>query len=515
MTALRRSVRRSTQNRPDYTRAYGNGDDEKSDVSEASLDASDEDAAESSASADEWRPLDRTEREKRKRKGLKVLDDETSEEDEDVLNADVVDEDDELVQKVKAAKRRGAPMIVSKDKARKKVRIAESDMNDASKKRASAMSPVSIAKSKPDLPAPTGVQNRPASGLAQWLGVDPPAWPSTCPEAIITDRDSLFVGFVYTLNALSQNEITQCLSHLTKVVHPQVIPTDKLPPAMQHLAPSRRGSTHDMYAWRSLALKKGRNGLGGPDDFGLEEGQEDDGERFGAKEIAKAIRMYGATDVLVVVSRWYGGTMLGPVRFRHIEESAKAALARYLVDEAMVELKAELQDLDEKIETLRMANSSQSVTPAKAKIDYTNLDPDRAQRLITARKRQIELLSRSKSSLAVPVAAAVEVSEQRRMSVRPSVDPSEEEAALQALQEMEDLDAQSVISQTIKRENDDSHSKVVPLATESVEKVYVKAEPMDDVFPAKQMAAENINHVAPQTVKEEENETDLTGWDEL
>lgn len=142
-----------------------------------------------------------------------------------------------------------------------------------------------------------------AGALDNWLGIDPPDWPTTCADAMINDRDSLFVGFVYALSSSSQNEITRCLSHLTKVVHPQAVPTSRFPPAMQHLAPNRRGSTHDMFAWRCLALKRGRTGLGGPEDFGLEEGQEDDGERFGAKEIAKVIRMYGATDVLVIVSR--------------------------------------------------------------------------------------------------------------------------------------------------------------------------------------------------------------------
>lgn len=146
-------------------------------------------------------------------------------------------------------------------------------------------------------------ESKTAGGLDGWLGIRPPEWPVTCEDAMINDRDSLFVGFVYSLSSSSQKEITHCLSHLIKVVHPQVIPSSRLPPALQHVAPHRRGATHDMYGWRCLALKRGRNGLGGPEDFGLEEGMEDDGERFGAKEIAKVIRMYGATDVLVVVSR--------------------------------------------------------------------------------------------------------------------------------------------------------------------------------------------------------------------
>lgn len=169
--------------------------------------------------------------------------------------------------------------------------------------------------------------------LDSWLGVDAPAWPTTTPEAMVNDRDSLFVGYVYALESSSASQLSRLLSHLARTVHPQSIPTERLPPAVRHLATTRRGSTHDMHAWRCLALKRGRNGLGGPEDFGLEEGQEDDGEKHGGREIAKAIKELGATDVLVVVSRWYGGTMLGPVRFQHIYKCAHAALSRYLLDE--------------------------------------------------------------------------------------------------------------------------------------------------------------------------------------
>ena len=33
-----------------------------------------------------------------------------------------------------------------------------------------------------------------------------------------------------------------------------------------------------------------------------------------------------ARDVLVVVSRWYGGTLLGPDRFKHINNAARMVL---------------------------------------------------------------------------------------------------------------------------------------------------------------------------------------------
>lgn len=228
--------------------------------------------------------------------------------------------------------------------------------------------------------------------LASWLGLPEPDWPTTCADAMINDRDSLFAGFVYSLSTPSLSTISQLLSHLGKTVHPRVIPTNRLPPAMQHLASNRRGATHDMHAWRCLALKRGRSGLNGPDDFGLEEGLEDDGERFGAKEIAKVIKQLGATDVLVVVSRWYGGTMLGPVRFQHIESCARAALGRYMINEAIGPLKEQLRDLDEQLGSLRCRLSVSATTVVKPQ--YDDLDFEKVERLIGARKKAIEMLQK-------------------------------------------------------------------------------------------------------------------------
>ena len=160
-----------------------------------------------------------------------------------------------------------------------------------------------VASSSPTVSQQPHPDAAPPATLTAWLGIPEPDWPTTCSDAMINDRDSLFVGHVYPLSSPSLATIAQLLSHLSKTVHPQTIPTDRLPPALQHVASHRRGASHDMHAWRCLALKTGRSGLNGPEDFGLEEGMEDDGERFGAKEIAKVIKQLGATDVLVVVSR--------------------------------------------------------------------------------------------------------------------------------------------------------------------------------------------------------------------
>lgn len=389
------------------------------------------------------------------------------------------------------------------------------------------------------------IENKAPGGLDQWLGIKPPAWPSTCPEAMINDRDSLFVGFVYTLNSPSQAEITHCLSHLSKVVQPQSIPIDRLPPSMQHLAPNRRGAMHDMYAWRSLALKRGRDGLGGPEDFGLEEGQEDDGEKYGAKEIAKAIKIFGATDVLVIVSRWYGGTMLGPARFRHIEECAKAALARHMVNEALVDLRAELMELDEKIVKIRSerdATSSPALSATQTqKNSYENLtDPERAQRLIMARKKQIELLQKSAKKQAIgSQPKPLQPHLQENTSAIDEMNAAEEEAAMEVMREMEREEALTQGTNAVTRNeapdgrtNDataveakekDSNTQIevtVPVKKEDDgwDSMKLKEEPSDNFDPnfSKNTTLEAAKaNETPSVKMEMEDDADLAGWDAL
>ncbi len=174
-----------------------------------------------------------------------------------------------------------------------------------------------------DLPEPSSAtskqdaQPKETHSLTSWLGLAPKTSeipdPTTCAAAQIVDRNSLFIGYVYPLESSSTHHLAAVLQHLTRRVHtsPANVPVDKLPPALREAAPSKRGATHDMYAWRVLQLKSGRDGTGGPDDFRIEEGNEDDGEKWGSGYIKKAMEELGAIDCICIVSRWYGGEMLG------------------------------------------------------------------------------------------------------------------------------------------------------------------------------------------------------------
>eukprot|EP00127_Corallochytrium_limacisporum_P002319 Clim_evm107s109 gene=Clim_evmTU107s109 len=55
---------------------------------------------------------------------------------------------------------------------------------------------------------------------------------------------------------------------------------------------------------------------------------DDDGEKWAGGKLAQLLERSQAQDCVVVVTRWWGGVMLGPDRFRHIQDVAREALHR-------------------------------------------------------------------------------------------------------------------------------------------------------------------------------------------
>lgn len=76
-------------------------------------------------------------------------------------------------------------------------------------------------------------------------------------------------------------------------------------------------ATHNMLAYRFV------------DERGvLVSDNDDDGESSSGSKLAALLELTGANDVLVVVSRWFGGVLLGPARFKYI-----ASVGRGLLEE--------------------------------------------------------------------------------------------------------------------------------------------------------------------------------------
>ncbi|KAJ3207784.1 hypothetical protein HDU67_007251 [Dinochytrium kinnereticum] len=139
-------------------------------------------------------------------------------------------------------------------------------------------------------------------------------------------------------------------------------------------------ATHNIRAWRYLNLRPGRSG-DKEDDFVVMEGHEDDGEQWAGKKLLQLMQVSGACDCVVIVTRWYGGELLGPVRFQHIDAVALSALhAGGFINSP--------QGL-----TKTSTPSSTSVTPGPAQplppVDTPNPISNEAQ---TAREKSIRLL---------------------------------------------------------------------------------------------------------------------------
>ncbi|KAI0302358.1 hypothetical protein B0F90DRAFT_1836906 [Multifurca ochricompacta] len=159
-------------------------------------------------------------------------------------------------------------------------------------------------------------------------------------------------------------------------------------------------------AWRCMVLKEGRTGLKGDDDFKIEEGSEDDGEQWAGGHVLKVMRSEGIMDAVVIVSRWYGGVMLGPVRFTHIQDCAREVCQVFRVEDEMQDCISTLKSLDDILADLRDElakikvasshsnqeyNSGTKLRPTK---DYSalknSLDVVKARRQISAREKSIE-----------------------------------------------------------------------------------------------------------------------------
>ena len=80
----------------------------------------------------------------------------------------------------------------------------------------------------------------------------------------------------------------------------------------------------------------------------MDSGHDDDGEKYGGKALSSVM---AAMDVegAVVVARWYGGVMLGPVRFEHMKACARDAVSAWVRAEKEVARKRAKVRADEEV----------------------------------------------------------------------------------------------------------------------------------------------------------------------
>lgn len=87
-----------------------------------------------------------------------------------------------------------------------------------------------------------------------------------------------------------------------------------------------RAATHNITAWRIRA----RGPDGTPTTASSFQDSDDDGETAAGGRMLRLLQLMDAWDVVVVVTRWYGGQKLGPRRFAVINSVAREAVVRLL-----------------------------------------------------------------------------------------------------------------------------------------------------------------------------------------
>lgn len=127
---------------------------------------------------------------------------------------------------------------------------------------------------------------------------------------------------------------------------------------LQNLAQIKDAS-HRILAWRSPSSQRTLVG----NVRTLETGTDDDGERYGGRHVLKVIeemRVEGA----VVVARWYGGVLLGPTRFSHIENSAGNAIRAWRQkedSEGQKRRRVEDEDMEKATLIVELADRDQNI----------------------------------------------------------------------------------------------------------------------------------------------------------
>ncbi|KAJ1719877.1 hypothetical protein LPJ53_005434 [Coemansia erecta] len=74
-------------------------------------------------------------------------------------------------------------------------------------------------------------------------------------------------------------------------------------------------ATHNILAYR-VRLENGS----------ISQDNDDDGETAAGKRLGHLLQLLDIADIMVVVTRWYGGVHLGPDRFKLINNAARQAL---------------------------------------------------------------------------------------------------------------------------------------------------------------------------------------------
>lgn len=162
--------------------------------------------------------------------------------------------------------------------------------------------------------------------------------PTIYRSAPLTDRRSTFLAFFAPGTALSARALQ---------AHPDF-----------------RSATHRIAAWRRPSAQRKLSLLPakGPSNNNssvVESGHDDDGESHAGKRLARVLEAMGVDAGAVVVARWYGGVMLGPARFAHIENVAREAVREWR--RAVVAAEGEKRQVEQQRQAARGAERKEEL----------------------------------------------------------------------------------------------------------------------------------------------------------
>ncbi|KAJ5517889.1 Impact family [Penicillium expansum] len=161
---------------------------------------------------------------------------------------------------------------------------------------------VGNSSTPPTVDASTAADAFEALSLRDAFGIDsPPEW---ILSDVVSEKKSVFVGRVARVTCLAQAQAF--IDHLTA--------TDRKVAA----------ATHNISAWR-IRQRKAGDGEGGET---VVQDYDDDGETAAGGRLLHVMQLMDVWNVVVVVTRWYGGIQLGPARFRLINDVGRDALVK-------------------------------------------------------------------------------------------------------------------------------------------------------------------------------------------
>lgn len=117
--------------------------------------------------------------------------------------------------------------------------------------------------------------------------------------------------------------------------HPDEIPSILQQFLQQHRKLTKSASHPHIIAWRTGDLKedlkspaKVKKGIDDQQYKNVQQGFNDNGEKGAGSKLLEHLVQHNIINKLIIVTRWYGGSPLGPLRFRHITNTSFDSLRK-------------------------------------------------------------------------------------------------------------------------------------------------------------------------------------------